>query len=178
MPKAKPDEVIVHRIELQQTEREILEMAGAAYSFDRVTRPIVALINDNTTMLLILTTVATMLGIKYIPPALSELEGDLKGAYGLLRSFQEQYESAVDQGLIERQSLTDLLFQTVDPAGIRKGPLVGLVNLINPGGRQDVAQGYSYFRPEGWAESVYGGGQAPILNPDGSEWQPGDPRPY
>jgi len=178
MPKAKPDEVIVHRIELQQTEREILEMAGAAYSFDRVTRPIVALINDNTTMLLILTTVAGWLGIKYIPPALSELEGDLRGAFVLLRSFQEQYESAVEQGLVDRKSLTDLLLQTVDPANLRSGPLVGLVNLINPEGRQDVAQGYSYARPEGWAEAIFGGGQQPILNPDGSEWQPGDPRPY
>ena len=108
MPKAKPDEIIGHRIELQQSEREILEMVGAAYSFDRITRPIVALINDNTTMLLILTTVAGWLGIKYIPPALSELQGDLKGAFVLLRSFQEQYESAVEQGLVDRKSLTDL----------------------------------------------------------------------
>lgn len=171
MPKAKPDEVIVHRIELQQTERELLEMAGAAYSFDRVTRPIVALINDNTTMLLILTTVAGWLGMKYIPPALSELERDLRTSFILLRSFQEQYEAAVEQGLVDRQSLTDLLFQTVDPAGIRKGPLVGLVNLINPEGRQDVAQGYSYSRPPGWAEDLFGPQEPP-------EWTPGTPRPY
>ena len=178
MPKAKPDEGIVHRIELQQTEREILEMAGAAYSFDRVTRPIVALINDNTTMLLILTTVAGWLGMKFIPPALSELERDLRTSFILLTSFLDQYELAVEQGLVDRQSLTDLLLQTVDPAGLRRGPLIALIDLINPEGRQDVAQGYSYARPEGWAEAIFGGGQAPILNPDGSEWQPGDPRPY
>lgn len=178
MPKSKPDEVIGHRIELQQTERELLEMVGAAYSFDRITKPIVALINDNTTMLLILTAVAGWLGMKFIPPALSELERDLRTSFILLRSFQEQYESAVEQGLVDRKSLTDLLLQTVDPAELRKGPLIGLINLINPSGRQDVQQGYSYERPEGWAEAVYGGGQATILNPDGSEWQPGDPRPY
>ena len=33
MPKAKPDKVIVHRIELQDTERELVEMAIAANAF-------------------------------------------------------------------------------------------------------------------------------------------------
>ena len=33
MPKSKPSKVIVHRIELQDTERELVEMAIAANAF-------------------------------------------------------------------------------------------------------------------------------------------------
>jgi hypothetical protein len=86
--------VIVHRIELQQSERELLEMAAASYSFNRVMTPIVAAINDNTTLLLILTTIAGWLGFKYIIPEITE-------TLDLIEDFQRQYEAAKESGFLE-----------------------------------------------------------------------------
>ena len=41
MPKAKPDQVVVHRIELQGKERELLEMAVGANAIGKVAVPAV-----------------------------------------------------------------------------------------------------------------------------------------
>jgi hypothetical protein len=41
MPKAKPDQVVVHRIELQGKERELLEMAVGAHAVGKVALPVV-----------------------------------------------------------------------------------------------------------------------------------------
>ena len=41
MPKAKPDQVITHRIELQGKERELLEMAIGANAIGKVAVPVV-----------------------------------------------------------------------------------------------------------------------------------------
>lgn len=116
MPKSKPDKVIVHRIELQESEREILRDVALSYNFNRIVNPLVALINDNTTMLLILSAVAGWLGFTYIPPALEE-------GVNLLRDFQEQLASAVEQGSIIRER--------VDMVGsaLTRGPLWGGIDL-------------------------------------------------
>ena len=42
MPKAKPTQVIVHRIELQEKEREMLETAVAAKAVKNLTEPAIA----------------------------------------------------------------------------------------------------------------------------------------
>ena len=95
-PKALPDQVIVHRIEFQESEREIIRDLAMAYQFNKVTEPIVELINDNTTMLLILGAAAAYLGFTYIPPKLEE-------GLNLLADFQEQLEHAIEQGVIVRE---------------------------------------------------------------------------
>jgi hypothetical protein len=46
MPKSKPDQVIVHRIELQQSERELLEQFVAASSVNRVANGLGSLISS------------------------------------------------------------------------------------------------------------------------------------
>ena len=43
MPKAKPTQVIVHRIELQQTERELLETYVAAKTLKNLVEPVAAI---------------------------------------------------------------------------------------------------------------------------------------
>ncbi|GAI94686.1 unnamed protein product [marine sediment metagenome] len=58
MPKAKPDQVIVHRIELQETERELLSGLTAAFQFNRIAEPIVKLLNDVTGTITFLTLLA------------------------------------------------------------------------------------------------------------------------
>ena len=40
MPKAPPDQVIIHRIEFQETERRIIEQLAMAYSVDKVSESI------------------------------------------------------------------------------------------------------------------------------------------
>ena len=52
MPKTAPDQVIIHRIEFQESEREILRDVALSFNFNRVMQPLVALITDNTTILL------------------------------------------------------------------------------------------------------------------------------
>lgn len=68
MPKAPSTQVIIHRIEFQESEREIIRDIALSYNFNKVTQPIVALINDNTTMLLMLSAAAAWIGFTYIPP--------------------------------------------------------------------------------------------------------------
>jgi hypothetical protein len=53
MTKIRPDKTIVHRIELQQKERELLEGALLAYTVNRVSTPAVALLSDVSGMIAI-----------------------------------------------------------------------------------------------------------------------------
>jgi len=116
MPKSAPDKVIIHRIEFQETERELLREVAFGYNFKRILDPIVALINDNTTMLLILSGVAAWLGFTYIPPALEE-------GVNLLRDFQDQFASAVEQGSIIRERV-EFIGTALD-----RGPLAGIIDM-------------------------------------------------
>jgi len=117
MPKAKPDQVIVHRIEFQESERELLRDMAFAYTFNRTTDPLVRLINDNTTMLLILSAAAAYLGFTYIPPVLEE-------GLNVVQDFYDQYQAALEAGSILRER--------VDVVGgaVRRGPLWGLIDMI------------------------------------------------
>ena len=54
MPKAAPTQVIVHRIELQETERAMLEAAVASYSVRNVSKAVFNLTSDVTTVLMII----------------------------------------------------------------------------------------------------------------------------
>lgn len=51
LAKIRPDKTIVHRIELQQKERELLEGALLAYTVNRVATPTVALLSDVSGMI-------------------------------------------------------------------------------------------------------------------------------
>jgi len=116
MPKAPSTQVIIHRIEFQESEREILRDVALSYNFNKVTQPIVALINDNTTILLILSAIAAWLGLHYIPP----LAGN---AYQQLLDFQEQLRHALEQGTIIRERVD------IVGASISRGPLWGTIDL-------------------------------------------------
>ena len=96
MPKAQPTQVIVHRIEFQESERQMLQDLTTVWSFNRVMDPLVRLINDNTTLLLILTALGGWLGFKYIPPALED-------AYQQIVEFQNQLEAAAQEGSLIRE---------------------------------------------------------------------------
>lgn len=51
MPRAKADNVVIHRIEFGGKERELLEGALVAFQFNRVSTPIIAGMSDVSFML-------------------------------------------------------------------------------------------------------------------------------
>ena len=86
MPKPKPDQVVRHEIVLGRSERELISDGIAAYQFNRITTPLVALFSDASAMGLILGGLATYYGFKFdiIPGAYDsglELYNDWKIQY-------------------------------------------------------------------------------------------------
>ena len=62
--KRKPDQVVVHRLELQQKERELLETYTTAYAVRSWSQPFVAILKDVTASLTIVAILALILGDK------------------------------------------------------------------------------------------------------------------
>jgi hypothetical protein len=124
MPKRKPDQVIVYRLELQDTERAALEMAAAGYTFNRISDPLIRLINDNTSLVLILSLIAGYLGFKWIPPALEE-------GMEIITDFKDQLDAAVEQGTVARSAWNIYREGSIDPVvdAARRGPLWGFIDL-------------------------------------------------
>lgn len=71
MPRAKADNVVIHRIELGGKERELAEGALAAYQFNRIASPLVAGLSDVTFVL----TIGALLKI-YFPKIILPVEED------------------------------------------------------------------------------------------------------
>ena len=61
--KKKPDRVVVHRIELQQFERNLIEQAATAYSINKILTPAVDLMKDVSGMI-VFASLLTYIGIK------------------------------------------------------------------------------------------------------------------
>jgi len=116
MPKAKPDQVVVHRIEFQESERELLSSVTTAYSIGRIAEPLVKLLNDVTGTITVLTLLAAsgiLAGISftfiYDPDAITDP----------LEQWLGQYQEAKEQA--------ELAANVYSEAG---GPLRGLIDLI------------------------------------------------
>ena len=100
MPKAKPDQVVVHRIEFQESERELLSSMTTAYSIGRIADPLVKLLNDVTGTITVLTLLAAsgiLAGISftfiYDPDAITD---PIEQFLGQLQEAKEQAEAAGD----------------------------------------------------------------------------------
>ena len=76
LPKSKPDQVIIHRIEFQETERDLLKSAMTAYSFRNVTKGVFNLTSDLTTVVLLI------IAVEYVFK-ITILDDVLLGALGL-----------------------------------------------------------------------------------------------
>jgi len=77
MAKSKPDQVIVHRIEFQQHEREMLELATASYAVKNVVGPFVTLFTDEG-FLIFLTLLLESLGVTdWMPDSLTQAVKDI-----------------------------------------------------------------------------------------------------
>ena len=125
MPKRKPEQVIGVRLELQESERALLEMGVAAWSFNRISDPIIKLINDNTSLVLILSILATYLGFKYIPPKIEE-------GLDIIADYKQQFDQAVEEGSIIRRGFEQAYDERVDPIvqAAQRGPLWGMIDMM------------------------------------------------
>jgi hypothetical protein len=97
MPKAKPDQVIVHRIEFQQAERDMLTGLTAALSFNKVADPVVKLLNDVTGTITVLTLLALsglMAGVTWV------FIFDPFGLKGPLEQFADQWGDEKQNALL------------------------------------------------------------------------------
>lgn len=114
MPKAKADQVITHRIEFQESERELLSSLGAAYSIGRIADPLVKLLNDVTGTV----TVLALLGAS----------GILGGVAFTYIYDPEAITDPIEQfmgQLAEAKERAELVGEAAS-----RGPLWGLIDLI------------------------------------------------
>ena len=114
MPKRKPDETIVHRIEFQDSERELLSSLTAAYAFNRIASPVVKLLNDVTgtvTFLALLGASGLLAGVAftfvYDPEAITDP----------IEQFMGQLQEAKDRAELVGEAA-------------KRVPLWGLIDLI------------------------------------------------
>jgi len=70
MPKAAATQVIIHRIELQETERDLLKSVVTAYSFRNVTKGVFNLTSDVTTIVALLIVIEFITGKELLTGAL------------------------------------------------------------------------------------------------------------
>ena len=136
MPKAKPDQVVVHRIELQDTERDLLSGLVAATQFKRIAAPVVKLLNDVTgtvTLLALIGASGLLAGISFIfifdPEAITDP----------IEQFLGQYREAKEQAIAAGEVY-----------GSAAGPLRGIIDLfefITGDNLPDFGSGYEPPRP-------------------------------
>jgi len=153
-PKSLPTHTIIHRIEFQESEREIIRDLAMAYQINKVSEPLVALINDNTTMLLILGAAGAYLGFTYIPPVLDE-------GINLLADFKLQLDTAIEQGTLWAQRQ-----EARYEAGAERAGQVRDFAVWNAPGPLGPA-----YRGIDWLERRFG----IDLFDFGAGWEPGDP---
>jgi len=101
MSKRKPDKTIVHRIELQEKERELLShivyLEGTTKAFNNVAEPIVKLLNDVTGMITVMSILAAsgITGVGFIFLASEDLSiGTVVDQF-----LNQRQQAAVAQGL-------------------------------------------------------------------------------
>lgn len=87
MPRAKPDEVIVHRIELGAWERDHLSAVFATQAAKNLAEPAIALISDISAMSLILGGVAAWTGFQWV-------QGQYEDTVGMIDDFRSQLDAA------------------------------------------------------------------------------------
>jgi hypothetical protein len=148
MPKVKPDQVIRHEIVFGRSERELISDGIAAYQFNRITTPLVALFSDASAMGLILGGLATYYGFKF-----DIIPGAYDNALDIYNDWRVQYDSW-------RETAGDI---RADPLGEILDFIIPNID-FNPGGRIDPVTGVPVQYPYG-----------PTTPPD---YTPGTPRPY
>jgi hypothetical protein len=128
MPKSAPTQVIVHRIELQETERRMIETAIAAYSVRNVTKGIFNLTSDLTTVIVLIIAYEWISGKTILDDAFIAALGAGSGIADALidnwrnyRSTQEYAEDYDERATSVTGGLRNLLDQIID--ALTGGPI-------------------------------------------------------
>lgn len=150
LPKVKPDQVIRHEIVLGRSERDLISDGIAAYQFNRITTPLVALFSDASAMGLILGGLATYYGFKF-----DIIPGAYDNALDIYNDWKIQYDSW-------RETAGEI---RADPIGEILGFIIPLIP--NPYAGRPIGGSPEYGQPG----QPYG----PSAPPD---YTPGTPRPY
>ena len=116
MPKPKPTEIIRHEIILGRVERDLVETATMAYTVNRISTPLVALLSDISAMTIILSLVATYLGFKYEVPQL--IGNEMADLYA---DFDAQFQAAKDKAEAAGESLA---YQRIGSLPFGIGPII------------------------------------------------------
>lgn len=101
MPRAKPDKVIIHRIELGTWERDHLSAVFSTTAIRNVAEPTVALISDVSAMSIILGAIAAWYGFQWVQSEyLDTLEmiGDFRDQLRASPQYQEAAERGFEYG--------------------------------------------------------------------------------
>ena len=136
MPKAKPNQVIVHRIELQETERDLLSGMTAAFQFNRIADPLVKLLNDVTGTVTVLTLLAA--------------SGLLAGVTFAFIYDPDAFTDPIEQYLQQYREAKELADEAGEVYGSAGGPLRGLIDLfefLTGDNLPDFGAGYEPPRP-------------------------------
>jgi len=127
MPKAPADQVVIHRIEFQESERDLLRQIATAYTLDRSSKAVYNLTSDTTTVvvLIILYEMITEKDTGVLD-AIGNIGGDLTA--GLVngfrdyRSSQEYAEEYDERATSVVGGLRNLLDNIID--ALTGGPIV------------------------------------------------------
>jgi len=127
MPKPKPTQVIRHEIVLGRKEKEMVDAAMSAYSFNRVSTPVVQLLNDPFGLAAFLTIVASLglTGVGFV----FLISDDLSVA-AIIDAFFTQREQALlaagaEAGLFGWLGMTDFIQELLGLPSGGPNPFIG-----------------------------------------------------
>lgn len=108
MPKAAADQVIIHRLELQETERALVEQFVNAYTLEQVSSPVVEILKDASALYAIVTLIEmfTDIDLPIVTPADSdEIWQEVKGAWRTRRETYPNEPGAGSLAMIVKDAL-------------------------------------------------------------------------
>jgi len=113
LAKKAPDQVIVHRFEMQQKERELLESAITAYNFNKISTPIVTGMSD-VSFMVVVGGLLTLLYPEIILPRAEEGMGAVidaisQGIYAGQERAKNEREATGEATLDDATGVRDLL---------------------------------------------------------------------
>ena len=101
MPKAPATQVVIHRIEFQESERELLRQVAMAYTIDRSSKAVYNITSDTTTVVVLVILYEMITGEDTgVLDAIGNITGDLTGALvSGFRSYRnsQQYAEEYDE---------------------------------------------------------------------------------
>ena len=115
MPKAPATQVVIHRIEFQETERELLRQVATAYTIDRASKSIYNITSDTTTVVCLVILYEMVTGEDTgVLDAIGNITGDLTGAlvngfrsYRNSQQYAEEYDERATSVLGGLRNLLD-----------------------------------------------------------------------